>query len=910
MKNIFLFFLVLICWKGYSQPQRGELNLSSKTNFYVDSTSSLSFEAVKNKQFKVNEKSSYSFGFSPYTVWLKLEFAVSSEYKGRYVLQLNNPYIDVADLYLPNTDGSYRIIHAGDYTPFKDREIKNKYPCFYVDVPQFSTQRPAYIKIRNSQYNTFNVLLSEEDYFREYNEFDNSDGFRLGLTIMRLLFHIALLIFLFHDTRFRAYSFWGIALCITYLNLGSQSSFLFPQSPFLVNYAFYFSISWVFPTMCYYVYEVLELRKNNPKAKYVLIFLGSIGIANLVVQLFVSHAYVNRAVIALLALMLCYFSYLIIKTYLKGYRPSIWYMIPLIIYIPSFTVYYLRNAGLFDLYIPIVFLQVNFTVDFFFVAFLIGAMLRNVYKDRLAVTNALFVNKLESEKLKEMDKVKTSFFANVSHEFRTPLTLLLAPAEELIKKYPGEGLLPVIRRNGQRLLTLINQLLNMTRLEAGQMNLEIRQADLARFIALLAESFVSLAESKGINYEISVTEREHKAYFDPEKLEIILNNLLSNAFKFTPKGGRVHISFDYSPDLKSCIIEVSDTGIGMPAEHLDKIFDRFYQIDGSSAGSHEGSGIGLALVKELTELIKGKIWVKSKEKQGTVFSLKIPVDEATWKEHTPWPEEQVDKKFSPVIGEQADETEEMISPAGPLLLIVDDNHDIRKYLRSVFEDTYQVLEAVDGHEGINKAIAHVPDLVICDLMMPLLDGFGFCRLLKANEATDHIPVIMLTAKASLESRIEGFELGADEYLTKPFNTDEIKARVNNLIRQRELLREKFDLRITGGNAAEVRIKSGDELFVEKVKNIIENNLEDNHFDLSRLSEELHMSSEQLRRKLKAVTGLKPIEFIRKYRLQRAAEMLKQKNGTVSKIAYQVGFESLSYFSKVFQEEYGISPSEF
>jgi YesN/AraC family two-component response regulator len=371
----------------------------------------------------------------------------------------------------------------------------------------------------------------------------------------------------------------------------------------------------------------------------------------------------------------------------------------------------------------------------------------------------------------------------------------------------------------------------------------------------------------------------------------------------------------YSDDFEKVEISVKDSGIGISESKVKHIFDRFYQGDSTHQRNYEGSGIGLALVKEMVELHKGSINVESKEGEGTTFTVKLSINKKSWEHELENNIEELDSKnpLDFMLNEQTQPTpvvEHIPKEDDKILLIVEDNLDLRQYIRTFFEKEYQIVEASDGQEGIEKALVIIPDIVISDLMMPRLDGLDFCKLLKTNEKTSHIPIVMLTAKANVESRIEGFELGADDYLTKPFNSEELLVRVRNLVAQRQLLQQKYDIQIVDLKPNEVKVSSVEEKFVLKAKGIIEKYISESEFDVEKFAEEMDMSVVVLRRKLKAITNNTVTEFVRKYRLQRAAELLSKRTGTVSEIAYQVGFESLSYFTKAFQEEFGKSPSEY
>jgi signal transduction histidine kinase/CheY-like chemotaxis protein/AraC-like DNA-binding protein len=526
----------------------------------------------------------------------------------------------------------------------------------------------------------------------------------------------------------------------------------------------------------------------------------------------------------------------------------------------------------------------------------------------------------EAERLAELDLLKTRFFANISHEFRTPLTLLVGPLADFQKKYPTEAMIPVMQRNLVRLQALINQLLDLSKLEAGKMEPQIQYGDLPHFFQYLFASFESLAQSRKIMFQRSQSHEYQMAYFDEDKLEKIVTNLLSNAFKFTSENGRVTAEIAYVSSTEAfggalITITVADSGIGIDPQRLPRIFDRFYQVDDSQRRDYEGTGIGLALVKELVNALHGTIEVKSTLGKGTVFVVNLPCDQAHWGDRVLNAEANQGRQKSPVVPLM--EEPKILPPAAatadlPILLIVEDNPDLRQYVRGIFGERYQVEEAQDGEYGLKKAIELVPDIVICDLMMPRLDGFGFCKALKTDLRTNHIPVVMLTAKATLEDRLEGLALGADDYLAKPFSTDELQIRVKNLLQQRLVLQQKYSQTVLLAESlpmAEV-VLSMDELFLEKALGVVEHNSADSSFDVEAFAEAMSMTSVQLRRKLKALTGQTVTVFVRNYRLEKAAELLRSRAGTVSDIAYRVGFESLPYFSKVFQERFGKAPSEW
>ncbi len=553
------------------------------------------------------------------------------------------------------------------------------------------------------------------------------------------------------------------------------------------------------------------------------------------------------------------------------------------------------------------------------------------YLRRQRLLHELELEHLQSEKLTELDRMKSRFFANVSHEFRTPLTLILGPLEKLQKMVSEETRkdLDMIRRNARRLQLLINQLLSLSRLESGKMQLHAKEVDLTKLVREYVQSFESLSKTRGIELSFTSDDVDTLAYVDREKLETVLNNLLSNAFKFTEKGGKIGIALLLTRSSREneelngdwVAIRVADTGRGIPDEKLQRIFDRFYQAGESWKKDQEGTGIGLALAKELVELHHGRITVESRVGEGTTFTVFLPngtahLEQDEIMKDDPREKEVVTHNFisdavdmgSPdeLPGGSTDESDEK-----PLLLIVDDNADLRSYIRSCVIEDYSVIEAINGEKGLAAAIERIPNLVVSDVMMPEMDGMQFCRKLKADERTSHIPVILLTARASMEDKLQGLETGADDFLTKPFDPQELLVRVRNLLTQRELLREHYLREFDLGNVSNERIiLSMDEKFIVKAKNVVEESMADVGFDVEAFAGAMALSRSQLHRKLKALLDQSATEFIRTLRLHKAAQMLAGKAATVAEVAYDVGFNNPSYFAECFKKQFGKLPSEY
>ncbi len=539
----------------------------------------------------------------------------------------------------------------------------------------------------------------------------------------------------------------------------------------------------------------------------------------------------------------------------------------------------------------------------------------------------------QAERLAEVDKLKSRFFANVSHEFRTPLTLILGPAEEGIAADGGGAArekFQVIRDNARSLLALVSQLLDFSHIESGMMRLQVSKGDIVEILRRRVMSFESWAERKMIDLDFRSEIELASGFFDTDKLEKILNNLMSNALKFTPEGGSISVSLqhpkgqdsvpqnsaDSAPgidrDSSSFIaFAVSDTGPGISAEHLPHIFDRFYRVD--ETHTTEGTGIGLALTKELVELHHGTIVVESTLGKGSVFTVSLPIGQSAYRRdeilesplHSEGPENAHIVKSPPA---SVDTSALQSADGKPIVLVVEDNTALRRYVREFLEANYAVQEAKDGKEGYDQAIEIVPDIVVSDLMMPKMDGMELCRALKNDVRTSHIPVILLTARAGTESKIEGLETGADDFVTKPFDSKELMARMRNLIEQRRLLRAKFSAGVVL-KPGEVAVTSLDDTFLKRVMDTVEKRMGDESFGVEEIAHEVALSRRHLDRKLAGLTNLSAAEFVRHMRLQRARELLEKNAATVAEIAFQVGFGSPSYFTTCFRERFGCLPSE-
>jgi signal transduction histidine kinase/DNA-binding response OmpR family regulator len=529
--------------------------------------------------------------------------------------------------------------------------------------------------------------------------------------------------------------------------------------------------------------------------------------------------------------------------------------------------------------------------------------IQSIYKkqeteeNKLQMEHALYVAGLKIQKEKEVNKMKTEFFTNISHEIRTPLTLIISPLQDILQssKLNSETkqLLNPIEKNAKRLLQQVNQLLDFRKIEADSQKLLMRNQNICDLLTSTAKNFDDVASKKNIRYQVIGTESPIFLDFDGKTMETVMVNLLSNAFKFTPEDGKITVTV--KTEEKWCKIQVKDTGSGIAKEELSLIFNRFYQAQGKE--KYKGTGIGLSLVKKIIEQHKGTIIAKSKHKKGATFTIKLPLTVAS-------------KTASIITGTSTEsKANAVIKNNKKTILLVEDTPDLLTYIQSIFQDSYSVLTATNGEQGLALALKHIPDLIISDVMMPVMDGMAMSKKIKSLEKTQHIPLMLLTAKSNDSSKIEGLELGVDDYITKPFNSRVLQLKVENLIKNQEQWRLSFQKNIRL-EPIEEQIVTKEEKFINALIEIIEENIENKHFNTQFLSEKTHVSTATLYRKIKTYTGLTFTEFTRSVRLKKAAKLLVSENLTISHIAEKVGFSNVNYFRTCFVAQFGVTPSVY
>ncbi|MCP9762696.1 ATP-binding protein [Lacihabitans soyangensis] len=876
-------------------------DLSLKVSWFEDATAKLSFQEVKKQTFIKHEKKSVLLPFSNQATWLKIDLKNESYQDTTFYLFLDNQLVRRTTLYINNQADSLV------FEPFKDKGFSNlKYPHFPI-ILKPKESKSYYLKFESERGAYFKLQLYG---YKDIEDLNGSYKIRLGVIVgltWMILFIVCIIGFMvIKDRKSRSYAIYTLARAFSFwASLNILGNFIGTDPT--VSEKVTFGLMNIYPIMGSFLALNILPFGNLPRwVKHTIYGFIVINLF-LLLLLFIAYGPVFLKLLVILNLISHSFFYtLFIYTLIKKINQSPFYAIPFLLGNVSNVLLNLRVSGILqfeNIYGIAIFVALTEIAVY---VYYLSQNFRASVKIQAEKLRNLGFEAEKAAKLEELDKLKTRFFTNISHEFRTPLTLLVGPIEDLKKKFPQEGIIDVMQRNLQRLQTLINQLLDLSKLEAGEMKPNLQEVDLNNFLNQLVASFESLAHSKHIIFKHSQPHTPHFALFDTDKLEKIVTNLLSNAFKFTPENGRIVIKIDYSDN--QLIVQIQDSGIGIEEARLPHIFDRFYQVE--EHNNYEGTGIGLALVKELVDLLQGTIEVSSQKGVGTRFELVLPF--------TP-----LEKLSNPVVQfERKVNVDESLISANPkidspieadgqsIMLIVEDNPDLRNYIASVFENQYQIIMAVDGEDGLSKALEFIPDIVISDLMMPKLDGLGLCEKLKTDERTSHIPVVMLTAKASLSDRLAGLEHGADDYLSKPFNKEELQIRVKNLVSQRQLLFDKFSAKTLIEKIEVTKEPTIEEIFVKKCQSVIDKYLDKSEFDVEKFADEMRLSPVQLRRKLKAITDQNITEFVRNYRLEIAAKLLKTSDFSVSEIAYKVGFDSMPYFSKVFQERYGKTASEW
>ncbi|MCO6478353.1 MAG: response regulator [Phaeodactylibacter sp.] len=866
------------------------------------------------------------------------------------------------DVFIPEEDGSWRQEQNGTFTP--DR-LKGFAPTAKGNLVKLFLPPHKAVTVyfrgkseRTAIYPSFYTRLKHIDTF--YGDLLKSKvANALFMGFLLMMFSYNLIVYFFgRDRSFIFYSGYLI-MVVVYAAYSSEDLVdwlgLFPDHP---AYQGFMKLSLYLAIMCYlaFIRSFLDLEQLLPKWDAVfkaVIYLGFPLIAlDVIVLMLTNFSYVVEdritvPYIILVILLCCSLLYPLFKTRdKKGYfiiagitAISLGAFLTVIsrVWAPPFSIFYLKAGTIVEVLI-----------------FSLGLAYRQ-RQQKQAQQEADFKLKesrliqekkeIEASRLKELNDFKARFYTNITHEFRTPLAVIMGIADNLAGHQQEKTL---IQRNSQNLLRLINQLLDLSKLESGTLALNKVHQDIIVYLQYLTESFYSAATQKNIRLLFHSEEKEVMMDYDEEKIQQVVYNLLANALKFTGEQGKVifHASKteqDGRPFLK---LKVKDSGIGIAGADLPHIFERFYSPpqsprrgevpaeslrepalsspssanpppSGGLGGAGTGTGIGLALTKELVELMKGRIEVQSRLGEGTEFILYLPIEAEVAPTAKVWVAEQEAVRKTGQLtpsgmdpappADALDEEEAVYRSALPQLLIIEDNPDIVTYIKTIVKDKYKAHTAGNGTLGIEKALEIIPDIIISDVMMPEKNGYEVCETLKQDERASHIPIILLTAKATQADKVEGLKYGADAYLTKPFDKEELLIRLEKLVESRRRLQQRY---AGGPNASSTAEPSIDDLFLQKLWEHIQANLSDAEFGVPQLAAAVPMSQMQLYRKLKALTGKTPSQFIRSYRLQKGLELLQKGELNISEIAYDVGFTDPSYFSRVFLNEFGKSPSDF
>jgi signal transduction histidine kinase/DNA-binding response OmpR family regulator len=869
---------------------------------------------------------SLNFGFSQADYWLKFTVQdLATLPNRRWVLELAYPNMDLVEMYVVDSAGNFEVRRAGDLLPLSLRELKAYNFSFRLNLPLNGQPRKVYLHFAGRDVKHFPLFLYEETvFFRQIIEENIFWGLYFGFLSIIFLYNLAIWVYvrerLYLYYLFYLASFIGVELTRANGSFGQQ--FFWPEALWFANYSVHFFTSLTVVSGMLFFSLGLNVRQFFPAFYRVMQLTVGMALLHLgaVVAGWETMPVIWTFSLALVADCLLFFAGVI--GLWKGYRPAMLYVLATGSFFAGLIGLFLLEEGLVpEFWVFRHSLNIGSFLETVFLSLALAQSIRLAKDGQRQAEAAQVLAKLELEnnrqltaKLQELDQVKSRFFANISHEFRTPLTLILTPVQQWLTARqlpePPWPALEGIRQNADSLLRLINQLLELSRLETGTVAVGAEPGDLADFLRQQLAACLAWAEAKQQALVANIPYQKMPAHFDHDKMERVVGNLLGNALKFTPPGGRVELGL--RAEGSQVRIWVRDSGIGLAPEEVPKIFDRFYQVDSSGQRAYAGSGLGLALAKELVQLMGGRIAVESQAGKGSLFSLELPL-QVTGQEAIE-PEVQLTgqlvERTDLVPGKQP-----VSWPAGsstdpqPIVLLVEDHPDLRTYLGQQLAVDYQVRLAVDGQQGLEMAREQIPDLVVSDLMMPRLDGLALCHQLKVDPRTCHIPVLMLTAKAGTDSKIEGLAHGADDYLVKPFELAEVRARVANLLAQRQRLRDYYR-RDVSLLAPHPKLASLDEQFLQKLHAKIEAMIDDTTLGVEHLCEVVNLSRSQLHRKLQAITGQSATEFIRSARLRRAAHLLAQKQGNVSEIAYSVGYDNLSYFSRSFKEQYGVPPSEY
>jgi signal transduction histidine kinase/DNA-binding NarL/FixJ family response regulator len=906
--------------------------ITHNADYFTDKKELLTIKEVTSPEYAGSFRRINSEGFlsgKDRVVWLRFRMANKAQAVHQWFMEYDffKSGIEL-EVYVPADNGTYRVRRAYPGISSPELDIRNRNYVFTIDLSP-GKSKTFYVKatISTELYLVLKIWhpVAFQDTIMAEQLFI---GIFLGIMII-MAFYNFFLFFSFRDLSYVYYILFILCLSILQLNnhhLLSEWFTALARYDVLVTTIFKFLS---FMSFLFFSRSFLSIKKYFPRVDKIFIFsIAAVIGTGLLAFSFDFFKAVNGILLACSGILILLLASLIL---VKGNRTAVFFLLAMAVLI-GFGILVLIPVESF--YVK----SIDFLVPFFID---IGSLLMIVlFSFGLGYRiNLLQKEKEQVDRLKEIDIIKSRFFANISHEFRTPLTLIAGPLEDMLSECSEPRLknkYEMMMRNSGRLLGLVNQLLDLSRLESGKMKITVCEQNIVSFLKGIVGCFGYITGQKQQRFMLQTELDEILVFFDREKIEKICLNLLINAVKFTPAGGSilVHITkWDKGTTLKKfpegyAQITIANPGPGIPAEQLDRIFEYFYQADNSSEHANTGTGIGLAIVKEFVALHHGSVNVTSRidgqDKQNlTTFTVRLPLGRQHFKTHEIVQTNPAANNFGltrqirDMCEEEGaiDETE-MEFPADvrgdigkDLILIIEDNADVRKYLRDGLVENFDVIEASDGEEGVKTARKTIPDLIVSDVMMPGMDGYKVTQTLKNGIDTSHIPIVLLTAKASDESIIRGLGHGADDYITKPFNLEIVKARILNLITLRHQLQEKIQKQLLL-QPSEISFTPIDCKFINNLHDIIEKNIADPDFNIETLAAGLFLSKPTLNRKINALTGQSSNQYIQSYRLKKAAQLLQANFGNVTEVCYAVGFSSSAYFTKCFKEAFHLLPSRF
>lgn len=854
--------------------------------------------------------------------WIKLEIENHYTYKEGYVewmLHFSRAWSTV-EVYFTDLDQTSQVRKSGLFTPISERIFKAALRENLVKFPLAEGQNTnVYIRLRSDRVDippNLSIELSPaEIYMKKFKQKRQQNAFFIGFVWMMTLLSIVF----FFQTWGKVYLFYSLYL----IGVSTYASYvegdlpdklipaLFPDHP---QYIFFVKLVVYLAMVGYLLFlrSFLNLKEMLPRWDKIFNVTIWMAIPLLLLDAFLMVQYDFSSIIPdrvtlSYGIYFAIFNLLFLRSlYLTKDRRANFIIVG--IAAMSVGIILMVIARLRSPEFSVAHLELGIIIEI--LAFTLGLAYRQKltererFKAHYELEKSQFIQKqeqAESERLRELDELKNRLYTNITHEFRTPLTVIMGMANEI----DDERIKRLINRNSNNLLRLINQILDLSKLESGKMSLNLAQGDIISYLQYLTESFLSAAEAKQIRLSFYPEVPTLKMDFDEEKIQLIVYNLLSNAIKFTPIGGKIifHARTSKTEGKQQLQLKVQDSGAGIPAEHLPFIFDRFYQVDNPNVTNQGGTGIGLALTKELIEFMGGEISVHSEEGQGSLFSFFLPIENNASTNEGSWKAIAVVEEPQAAPSSLAD-THFSLLDDRPLLLIIEDNADVIEYIERLLEKTYHVRSVRNGKDGIDEALRLIPDIIVSDIMMPGKNGFEVCDYLKNNSRTSHIPIILLTAKTAKEEQVRGLRYGADAFLTKPFHKEELLVRLQKLIELRQKLQSHY-LKDEKG----LTTPSKEEQFLSTLRACIEKHMDDSDLSVNDLCRAVQLSHAHLYRKLKALTNLTPVQFIRYIRLRKAKTLLETTAMNISEIAYAVGFSDPNYFSRIYHKEMGITPTE-